>query len=60
MIMGRKGRGEENKSLGSSKVCHFYHREGYWKNNCKHWQEWLKKKGQTIEADVASGVDTKY
>jgi len=36
-------------------VCHFCH-EGYWKNDCKHRQEWLKKKGQVIEADVASGV----
>jgi len=34
--------------------------EGNWKNDYKYRQEWLKKRGQTAEADVASGVsDTK-
>jgi len=34
--------------------------EGHWKNDCKHRQEWLKKKGQSVEADVVSNVeDTK-
>jgi len=33
--------------------------ESYWKNDCKHRQELLKKKGQGMEAAVAmSGVDT--
>ena len=45
------------KGPSSSKTCHFCHREGYWKNDCKHRQEWLKKKGQAAEADVASGVE---
>jgi len=54
MIMGRKGREEGKKSSSSPKACHFYHREGHWKNNSKHRKEWLKKKGQTAEADVAS------
>ena len=36
-----------------SQVCH---RESNWKNDCKHQQEWLKK-GQAVEADVASGVE---
>ena len=43
----------------SSKACHFCHKEDHWKNDCKHKQEWLKKKGQVAEADIASGVDTK-
>ena len=55
VVTGKKGR-EGKKGLGSSKACHFCHRESYWKNDCKHQQEWLKKKGQTAEADVASGV----
>ena len=55
MVTEKKGRGEESPS--SSKACHFCHREDYWKNDCKHRQEWLKKKGQPTEADVASGVE---
>ena len=56
----KKRRGEERKGPSSSKACHFYHREGHWKNGCKHRQKWLKKKGQAAEADIASGVkDTK-
>ena len=35
-IMGRKERGEGKKDLGSLKACHFYHRKGHWKNDCKH------------------------
>ena len=31
--------------------------KGHWKNDCKHLQEWLKKKGQTAEADVVSRVE---
>ena len=27
------------KGPSSSKVCHFCHREGHWKNDCKHRQE---------------------
>ena len=53
---GKKGR-EEKKGPGSSKACHFCHKEGHWKNGCKHRQEWLKKKGQVVvEVDVASSV----
>ena len=60
VVMGRKERGEGRKGLSSSKACHFCHREGHWKNDYKHRQEWLKKKEQAAEADVASGVeDTK-
>ena len=59
VAMGRKGR-EGKKSLVSSNVCHFYHKKGHWKNDCKHLQEWLKKKGQVMEADVTmSDVDIK-
>ena len=54
--MERKER-EGKKGPGSSKVCHFCHREGHRKNDCKHGQEWLKKKGQAVEADVGSGVE---
>jgi len=43
MVMGWKGRGEK-KGTGSSKACHFYHRGGHWKKDCKIRQEWLKKK----------------
>jgi len=42
-VTGRKGRGEVKKDPGSSKACHFCQKKGHWKNNCKHWQEWLKK-----------------
>ena len=45
VVTVRKGRGEGRKSLNSSKTCHFCHSEGHWKNDCKHRQEWLKKKG---------------
>jgi len=37
VVTGRKGRGEGRKGPSSSKVCHFCHREGHWKNDCKHW-----------------------
>ena len=58
MIMGRKGRGERKKGPDSSKVCHFCHREGHSKNDCKHRQEWLKNKRQAAEIDVAlSGLE---
>jgi len=58
VVTGRKERGEEKKGLGSSKSCHLYHKEGHWKNDCKHRQEWLKKKRQTVEAGVAlSGLE---
>ena len=50
VIMGRKERGEGKKSLGSSKACHFCQREGHWKKDYKHGQEWLKKKRKTVEA----------
>jgi len=42
---GKKGRREGKKGSGLSKVCHFCHREGHWKKDCKHQQKWLKKKG---------------
>jgi len=29
VVTGRKGKGEEKKDLGSSKACHFCHREGH-------------------------------
>ena len=34
VVMGRKGRGER-KDPSLSKACHFCHREGHWKNDCK-------------------------
>ena len=43
VVIERKGRGEK-KSSGSSKECHFYEKEGHWKKDCKHLQEWLKNK----------------
>ena len=49
VVTGRKGRGEGKKSSGSSKACHFCYRKGQWKNDCKHRQEWLKKKSQAAE-----------
>ena len=55
VVIGRKERGGK-KCLGLSKVCHFCYREGYWKKDCKYRQEWLKKKGQTAEANIADGV----
>ena len=55
-ITRRKGR-EGTKGPGSSKACLFCHTECHWKNNCKYRQEWLKKKEQVAEADVASSVD---
>jgi len=58
VVTGRKGKGEGRKDPSSSKACHFCHREDHWKNDCKHRQEWLKKKEQAVEADVASGVRT--
>ena len=57
VVTRRKGRGEVKKSSGSSKACHFCHRKGHWKNDCKHQQEWLKKKGHAVEADIASGIE---
>ena len=57
VVTGRKGR-EGKKCPGSSKACHFCHRKDYWKNDCKHQQEYLKKMGQAAKADVAlSGVE---
>ena len=44
---------EGKKGPSSSKACQFCHREGHWKNDCKHRQEWLKKKRQVVEADIA-------
>ena len=58
VVTGRTRREEGKKSLGLSKACHFCHRKGHWKKDCKHQQEWLKKKGQSMDADVASSVDT--
>ena len=58
VVTGRKGRGEGKKGLSLPKVCHFCHRKGHWKNDCKHRQEWFKKKGQVAEADIVlSGVE---
>ena len=34
LVTGSKGRGGKEGS-GSSKACHFYHKEGHWKNDCK-------------------------
>jgi len=45
LVTGSKGRGGKEGS-GSSKACHFYHKEGHWKKVCKYRQEWLKKKEQ--------------
>ena len=61
VVTGNKRRGEGKKGSGSSKVCHFCHKKGHWKNDCKIQQEWLKKKGQVAEADVilSSVEDTK-
>jgi len=36
VVTGRKGRREGRRGPGSSKACHFYYRESYWKNNCNH------------------------
>ena len=52
-ITEKKGKREAKKGPSSSKVCHFCHKEGHWKNDYKHWQEWVKKKGQTAEACIA-------
>ena len=52
VVTGRKRR-EGKKAPGSSKVYHFCHREGHWKNDCNYQQEWLEKKGQAAKADVA-------
>jgi len=52
VVTGRKGRGEGKKGSGSSKVHDFCHIEGHWKNDCKHQQEWLKKKRQAAKAGV--------
>ena len=57
MVTGGKGRGEERKGPSLSKAWYFCHREGHWKNDCKYQQEWLKKKGQAAEANVASDVE---
>ena len=58
VVKGRKEKEEGKKSLGLSKACHFYHMKGHWENDSKHRQEWLKKKGQAAEVDVAlSGVE---
>jgi len=43
MFTRRKERGDGKQSLGSSKACHFYQRQGHWKDY-KYRQEWLKKK----------------
>ena len=53
----RKEMKRRNKERsGLVKGVSLFHREGHWKNDCKYRQEWLKKKGQSSEADVASGV----
>jgi len=57
MVTGGKERGEERKAPSSSKAWYFCHREGHWKNDYKYKQEWLKKKGQAAEADVASDME---
>ena len=58
VVTGRKERGEEKKGPGSSKACHFCYRKGHWKDDYKHRQEWLKKKGQAAEAGIAlSGLE---
>ena len=58
MVTGREGRGEGKKGLGSSKACHFYYRKSHLKNEYKHQQERLKKKGQAAEAGIAlSGLE---
>ena len=45
--IGFSGHGKERKRRkersGSSNAYHFCHREGRWKNDCKHRQELLKK-----------------
>ena len=51
----RKRRKERFVLVKDVSLCH---RKGHWKNDCKHRQEWLKKKEQAVEADVASGVRT--
>jgi len=57
-VVTEKKRGEEGKKgPGSSKASHFCHREGHWKNDCKHRRERLKKKRQAAEADVVRGVE---
>ena len=55
----REGKEKDKvKSLGVSKACHFYHKKGHWKNDCKHRRKWLKKE-QVVEAEILmSGVDT--
>jgi len=53
VVTGRKER-EGRKGPSSSKACHFCHRKDHWKNDCKYRREWLKKKGQAAEADIAS------
>jgi len=50
---GKERKREGKKGPGSSKACHFCHREGHWKNDCKHRQEWLKKMRQAAEAGIA-------
>ena len=52
--MRRKGK----KSQDSSKACYFCHKESHLKNDCKYQQELLKKKGEAVEANVTSGVNT--
>jgi hypothetical protein len=40
-------------------ACRLCHKDGHWKKDCKIRQDWLKKKGQAAEADVAmSGIET--
>ena len=36
VVTGREEKKEGRKSTSLSKVCHFYHKEGHWKNDCKH------------------------
>ena len=43
VVTGRKGR-EGKKSPGSSKACHFCHRDVHWMNDRKHEKKWFKKK----------------
>ena len=58
--LGKESKRRRKEKSGLVKGCHFCHKEGHWKNDCKHRQEWLKKKGKAAETDVGSGVeDTK-
>jgi len=53
-MIGFGGHRKERKRRKGPSSCH---RKGHWKNDCKHQQKWLKKKGQAAEADIASRVE---